>query len=316
MSSASLIQVVVREIAEETGDIVTVQLGSTRSGDMPAFAPGSHVELTIPNGVRRHYSICSDPDDLSHYEIAVLREPQSRGGSDYIHDTLAEGDVMLMTSPRSTFPIADDAQHHVLLAGGIGIAPFVPMIHRFAKAEASYELHYLARTPDDAALLHRLAGLCGTRLSTHFSRAGGRLALAELLGRLDPDQAQIYCCGPKRLMDQVRSLTAGTPGRTPRFEAFSGVAVAPVSVGAPFDVEIASSGKLVAVRADETLLQALRRAGCEVASSCEHGICGTCVIGFSAGDAIHRDGVLNEELRRDHIAACVSRAKGRMTLKL
>jgi vanillate O-demethylase ferredoxin subunit len=316
MSSAAFTQVVVAEIANETADIVTVRLRRSGGHHMPPFAPGSHIELVIPNGARRYYSICSDPEDLSQYEIAVLREAKSRGGSDYIHDSLDVGDVMLMSAPRSAFSIANDAQHHVLIAGGIGITPFMPMIHSFVQTGVSYELHYLARAAEHAAFLDRLTAVCELRFSTYFTEAGKRLAVADLLGRLDRDNAQIYCCGPKRLMDEVLSVAAAKPGRTPRFEAFSGVTFEPMRTGESFEVEIASSGKLILVRADETLLQALRRAGCDAASSCEHGICGTCVVGFSAGEPIHRDGVLNNELRRDHIAPCVSRAKGRITLNL
>jgi ferredoxin-NADP reductase len=305
--------VVVDDIVQETPQVVLLRL-VRRGGALGPFEPGSHVEAQLPNGLRRSYSIASDPDDLSHYEIAVLREPESRGGSNYIHDVLDVGDLVLISPPRSGFPIVADAARHVLVAGGIGITPFLSMVHRFRRDRVPFELHYLARSAEDAALLGRLRSLAEVR--TYFSADGCRFDPAVLRVQAGEANTQIYCCGPQRLMNDLRTALADRSARIPRFETFAEAPVSPLLKGDPFEVEIASTGVLVPVHSEQTMLEALRQAGCDVPSSCEHGLCGTCVLRYLKGKPLHRDGVLDASARRDRIAPCISRAEGRLVLSL
>jgi ferredoxin-NADP reductase len=316
MPGSALTQIVASEIVEETGAIVSLRLERADGRLLAPFEPGAHIELHIPNGVRRHYSLCSDPDDLSHYEIAVLREPKSRGGSAYIHEQLDVGDGMLISAPRPAFSLVLGAASHVLIAGGIGIAPLLPMLHRLRGQDARFELHYLARGSTDAAFLDRVTDLIGPdRLHTWFSRDNQRFATGSLVARAAAG-AQIYCCGPERLMRAVREALVGCGGPAPRFETFVAPVLTGVRAGDPFEVEILSSGQIVAVSAEETLLEALNTAGFDIAFSCEHGICGTCLVEYRGGDPLHRDGVLTASLRARCLTACVSRGRGRLVLDL
>jgi tetrachlorobenzoquinone reductase len=315
MSDASFIQVAVDEIVDAAPSIVSIRLRRSGGGSMPPFEPGSHIEVAIPNGVKRQYSICSNPADLAAYTIAVRREERSRGGSDYLCSSLDIGDIMLASLPRSTFALDASAKHHVFIAGGIGITPFVPMLHALADAGTSCELHYASKSREDAVFLDAIRAMAGPRVTAYHSAEGTRLPLRELLNGLDLD-AQIYCCGPDRLMNELRALTLANGHRRPRFEAFTGVEVPPIKAGDRFDVLIKSTGAIVSITAQETMLEGLRRAGHDVPSSCEHGHCGTCILHYTEGQAVHRDGVLNAEQRQSYIATCISRGKGSLTLDI
>jgi vanillate O-demethylase ferredoxin subunit len=315
MSDAFLSQVVVDDIVAETASVILLSLKRADGGTMQAFAPGAHVELLIPNGSRRCYSICSDPQDLSRYEIAVRRAPASRGGSAYLHDVVDICDVMLMSSPRPAFSLAADAKHHVLIAGGIGITPFMPMLHDLHRKGASYRLHYLTKSKDETCFLDRIARLAGQRLALHFPTPDSRFRVDTLGSLLHDRDTQIYCCGPRRLMDDLREA-AFDAVRPVRFEAFVEPATTGIRAGNAFEIEIASSGRIIEVGETRTMLEALRESDIEVPSSCEHGICGTCILRYRHGEPVHRDGVLTDTMRRTHVAACISRAKGRLVLDL
>lgn len=308
-------QVTVAEIADEAPAVVSLKLERLNGQPMAPFEPGAHVELQIPNGTRRAYSICSNPADLSHYTIGVLREGSSRGGSAYIHEALETGDVLLMSEPKHAFALASGVEKHVFIAGGIGVTPFIPMLHRLRNEGHEFAFHYLARNREDACFFDQVEQLAGNRLTSYWSGQGNRFDATRLAELLAGPGVQAYCCGPKRLMDAVLqaaiSLNAGV-----RFESFAETPSKGIYAGVPFEVEIASSGQVIAVGDTATLLEALHEGGHEVASSCEHGICGTCLVKYLRGDPIHRDGILDEETRKSLIATCISRAKDRLVLDL
>jgi phthalate 4,5-dioxygenase reductase subunit len=314
-SDVTFHQVVVAEIADEVPAVVSLKLEKANRQPMARFEPGAHIELQIPNGTRRSYSICSDPADRSHYSLGVLREPNSRGGSSYIHEMLETGDTLLMSDPKSSFRLSEDADNHVFIAGGIGVTPFLPMLRQLKESDAGFSIHYLAKDLESSCFLEDIRGFAGDRLSVYWSRTGDRFNSGSIghIGR--GKHTQVYCCGPKRLMSDV--LTASTCLQRPvRFEAFEQAPARGIYAGRPFEVEIGSSGKIVPVSDTQTMLEALRQSGHDVASSCEHGICGTCLVRVLKGQPIHRDGVMTDELRKTFVAPCISRAKERLVLDL
>jgi ferredoxin-NADP reductase len=314
-SALAFHQVVVSEIADEVPAVVSLRLERNNGQPMMPFIPGAHIELQIPNGSRRSYSICSDPADLSHYTLGVLREPKGRGGSSYIHDRLEAGDILLMSEPKSTFGLSQDATRHVFIAGGIGVTPFLPMLRQLRRGGADFRFHYLAKDRQSSCFLAELQQLAGERLTIYWSSTGERFQTSCLADIGRGSLTQVYCCGPKRLMNAVLEASIWLK-RPVRFETFAEAPVTGIYAGAPFEIEIGSTGRVVLVLDTQTMLEALRAGGYDVASSCEHGICGSCLVRVLKGQPIHRDGVLTDELRKTFVAPCISRAKERLTLDL
>jgi len=269
------------------------------------YPPGAHVAIELSDGIVRDYSLCGHQDDRG-YEIAVMLVPNSAGGSRFLHHRLRVGDFISMSPPRDRFSLAAEARKHVMIAGGVGITPFMSMIEHCLETSADFELHYCTRSKDDMIFRDRLGALPAGRLSIYHSREpeGCRLDVAELLLRQDAD-THVYCCGPESLMKAVREATASWDKDRVHFERFA----TKNTRGTPFRIEIASTGQVLEVGAQASIMQVLRKAGIPIASSCETGSCGTCCVGLLAGDAEHRDVVLAEDERRTSIAACVSRAR-------
>jgi vanillate O-demethylase ferredoxin subunit len=290
-----------------------------RRAHLPAPEPGAHVDLHLPDGRVRQYSLCGDPDDDRTYTIAVRIEPGGRGGSRWVHEALGPGRIVPVSAPRNHFPLADGAAHHVLVAGGIGITPIAAMAQRLAATRASFELHYCAPDAGHAPLLERLRSVCGPRLKAWFTREPRPSPFdpAQVLARRVAG-AHLYACGPRRLVDAVLHAAARWPAdavHQERFEPLDDAGFVPDS----FSVVIASTGRHIDVPADRSLLEALRTAGFMVPSSCGIGVCGACECGFRAepGSApIHRDVVLGMQARTQRIMPCVSRASGRIVLDL
>lgn len=282
---------------------------------LPAFAPGAHVIVQLPNGLRRPYSLCSDPSDLSCYEIAVLREPDGHGGSAYLHEHVRVGDTLYVTHPDNTFAPASGAGHHTLIAGGIGVTPILSLLRGFAQAKQSFHVHLCFKSRAHAPYLDVIEHLAGPQnVSTYFG-GGNRLDIAALL-REPRTSGHVYCCGPARMIAAVEQAGAHWPDGTVHIEKFQALDRKAARQGAAFDVVIASSGQVLHVPEDQSLLEVLRQAGHPVDYACEAGACGTCRIGYSAGEPIHRDGCLNPDTRRDTLISCVSRARTRLTLNL
>ena len=304
------------DVATTGGDVRLLTLRHPRRPRLPEPTPGAHVDVRLPDGKVRQYSLCGDPDDATAYRIAVKLEPEGRGGSRWIHEHLVAGAVAHVSAPRNHFRLAASAAQHVLVAGGIGITPLAAMAHRLVRDRSSFVLHYCARNAARAPLLAELRALCGDRLQTYFPDGDGSrrfdavVALAER-----PANAHVYCCGPARLVEHVRSAAAHWPGEAVHFEFFAPLAdddFEPV----PFEIFVASSGQTFTVPADRSALQILRENGFSLSSSCELGVCGSCECGYTAGHVIHRDVVLEADARRNRMLLCVSRAEGRIVLDL
>jgi ferredoxin-NADP reductase len=288
-------------------------------GPLPCWAPGAHIDLHLPGGLIRPYSLCGDPGDHRSWRVAVLREPDGRGGSAAVHDKLAEGDALTASAPRNHFPL-QDAGRYLFIAGGIGITPLLPMIAAAERRGRPWRLVYGGRTRGSMAFLGELARH-GDLVSVRPQDTDGLLDLDEILSAPAPGTA-VYCCGPAPLLAAVEERCAGawpagalrTERFAPRADAAGGDAVGGEvedTTGDGFEVEVASSGEVIAVRPGESVLACLRKAGHEILSSCEEGTCGTCETGVLAGVPEHRDTVLTEAERAagDVMMICVSRAQ-------
>lgn len=279
-------------------------------GDLPGWTPGAHIDLHLPGGLIRQYSLCGDPADGSSWRVAVLREPDGRGGSAAVHDLLAEGDEIAASVPRNHFGL-DDADGYLFIAGGIGITPILPMLAEASRGNRPWRLAYGGRGRGSMAFLDEL-GRWGDRVTVWPRDERGPLDLAALLGGPRPGTA-VYCCGPASLLDAVRERCAAwPPGRqTLRVERFTPADDATADGPEAFEVELASSGRVIGVPAGQSVLAALRGAGIEVLSSCEEGTCGTCETGVLGGVPDHRDVVLTPAEREagDIMMVCVSRSK-------
>nr|WP_193759865.1 PDR/VanB family oxidoreductase [Burkholderia sp. USMB20] len=281
---------------------------------LPEFSAGAHIDVRVGHGLTRQYSLCNCPSERHRYVIAVLKEPNSRGGSVAMHDQIAEGDVIQISQPRNHFPLCSESKDSLLLAGGIGVTPILSMAEQLASTGAQFEMHYCARSLERTAFVDRIRGSAfGDHVCFHFDDGppDQRLDLAVLLGKPTEDR-HLYVCGPRGFLDAVieTAKEAGWTESNIHFEYFS----APVQVAendGAFEVRVASSGKIVRVTADQTVISALAGAGVDVPVSCELGVCGTCLTRVLEGVPDHRDSYLtNFERDSNHqFLPCCSRAK-------
>jgi vanillate O-demethylase ferredoxin subunit len=308
-----LISVRVSSKHSEADDICVLELVAADGGPLPPFDAGAHVDLHLPNGLVRQYSLCNDPAENQRYVIGVLREPQSRGGSAAVHASIAEGDLLAISRPRNLFPLGPVEAGSLLLAGGIGITPILGMAEHLAAVGADFELHYCGRTRSRMAFLDRIAASrYAGRTRLHVDDEGETgLDFDRLLRHCAPG-THIYVCGPGGFIDMVTGLAskAGWPAAQIHLERFSAQA-APAGDDGAFDLKIASSGQVIRVNADETAAAALVRHGIAIETSCEQGICGTCATRVLEGEPEHRDLCLSDEEheREGMFTPCCSRSR-------
>ncbi|MCJ2126924.1 PDR/VanB family oxidoreductase [Methylobacterium sp. J-077] len=315
MSARIVMRLTVVEAVATTPEVVRLTFAHPQRPELPAWEPGAHVDLRLPDGRTRQYSLCGDPADRSRYVLAIKREDAGRGGSLWTHDNLTPGAVAHVSHPRNNFGLAVEARRHVLIGGGIGVTPLAAMAWYLAARGADFVIHLCARSAENAPLLAELQALCGERLHCWFSSEGSRFDPAAL--GAPEDGVHIYACGPQRLIDavQVTLETAGWPVEQVHVEHFAPMADENYKPE-PFDALIASTGAVVHVPADVSLLDVLRRHGFAMPSSCEIGVCGSCECGYRDGTVIHRDVVLPVAKRQDRMMPCVSRARVNITLEL
>lgn len=305
-------KLVVAAVQPSTPDVSVFSLRHAKRPTLPAFTPGAHVDVRLPDGRIRQYSLIGDPADLRTYQIAIRRDEAGRGASVWAHRALVPGAVALVSTPRNNFPLAAGAARHVLVAGGIGITPFVAMARDLSRAGADFVLHFCARDRQ-APLLAEVQSICGDRLVTHFAGSDVRFDAADIGG--PSPGTHVYCCGPRRLTDAVRQATAHWPAASVHFEVFQAT-LDENFVPEPFDVTLASTGVSIRVAARQSALDALRQHGLLLPSSCELGVCGACECGYSGGTVLHRDSVLSVAARQDRMMLCVSRARVGVVLDL
>jgi ferredoxin-NADP reductase len=283
-------------VAGKTRLAGNVALLTLTADALPSWDPGAHVDLHLPCGLTRQFSLCGDPNDPGAWRVAVLREPEGRGGSAYVHDVLAEGDEVAVSGPRNNFPLVE-ADDYLFIAGGIGITPILPML---PAVKSPWRLFYGGRTRSSMAFADELPPGDVT-LWPQDER--GLLDLDAILAGAGPGTA-VYACGPESLLDAVEA-------RRPDVHLERFRANAEPAAGESFEVELASSGRVLEVTSGNTILQTLRGAGLQVLTSCEEGTCGTCETGVLAGVPDHRDTVLTQAERDagDIMMICVSRAR-------
>jgi ferredoxin-NADP reductase len=285
-------------------------------GSLPRWTPGAHIDLVLPSGIVRQYSLCG-PLTSDNYEIAVLREPASRGGSEEVHKTLRPGMEIKIHGPRNRFPLERHTDY-LFIAGGIGITPILPMIEAVDGLGLSWRLVYGGRSRDAMAFLDTLELYDGNVVVLPQDERG----LIDIVGELAASpHGLVYTCGPTPLIDAVQAAVDAVERGPLHFERFVS---APIEVGddhppaSVFEVQLGEGGPVVPVAEDQSILDAVLSAGADVLFSCEEGTCGSCQTRVLAGDVDHRDGLLTDQEREEgDMLICVSRcASGRLVLDI
>jgi len=295
----------------EAEGVIALTLSAPAGEELPAWEPGAHVDLCLPSGLNRQYSLCGDPRDRDRYTIAVRLEADGRGGSAEIHSTALVGRELTVTGLRNRFPLRPAAEY-LLVAGGIGITPLLPMAAELAARDARWSALYCGRGTANMAFRDELTALGGERVRVVDTTTTARPDLKAAIHGLDPG-AVVYCCGPHTLIDAVTEACTAAGIRCESEHFGAGAAPQPSGDDGVVALELRRSGVDVTVDAGTTLLEAIRAAGVDIDSDCEEGYCGTCETGVLDGVPDHRDVVLSKAERAagNTIMPCVSRACGR-----
>lgn len=317
MSNRTL-RALVHTMRHEADGIISVELRPT-AGDMafPPFEAGSHIDLHLPNGLVRSYSLCNPTGDRGRYVVGVLHDRNSCGGSRYVHEQLRVGQVIAISAPRCNFKLREDAPKSVLVCGGIGVTPIFCMLQRLVELGRPVEVIYCARNREEAAFIEAIQALADrAKITWHFDdEQGAPPDLARLLADRDID-GHYYCCGPTAMLAAFERACDQLGYHNAHIERFAAVALAkPMSSMHAFEVECEQSDKLVEVPAGKSILDALIDAGLNLSHSCKSGVCGACevgVLGFD-GELDHQDSILSKAERQSGktMMICVSRCTGR-----
>jgi ferredoxin-NADP reductase len=298
-------------VQREADGVVSIELGSKDGTPLPEWTPGAHIDVVLPSGEIRQYSLCGLPENRARWRISVLLESAGRGGSAFIHEHVHAGDSLEIVGPRNHFMLAD-AEEYIFVAGGIGITPILPMVREVAASGRPWKLLYGGRTRGSMAFLDELAALHG-HVEVVPQDQHGHPDLAGFIGAYRPGIA-VHCCGPGPMIDAVEASCRTWPTFAVRRERFVASAKLSNEDEEAFEVELARSGRRITVPSDYGLLDTLEEAGCKIDSSCRAGICGTCVVRVLAGIPLHNDDILDDEQRNSGtlILPCVSRCKSKL----
>lgn len=318
MSNHSTVMAFVHTLRYEADGIISVELRPQGDTVFAPFEAGAHIDLHLPNGLVRSYSLVNSPQDRGRYVLGILRDRKSRGGSEYVHQQLRVGMQLPISQPRNLFALDESAPHTVLVAGGIGITPLYCMLNRLRALGKSVELLYCARSRKEAAFVDELAA-SAAKVSLHFDEEqGGPIDLRAFLAER-PSSAHFYCCGPTPMIDVFESHCENLGHPNVHIERFAAAAPPPSAPQGSYEVQLARSGKSIEVPAGKSLLDALLESGVAVECSCREGVCGACETGVLEGEPEHRDGVLSkaERAANNTMMVCVSGCKGsRLVLDL
>ena len=316
MSLERTLTVRVERISRQTPEILSFELTHPWGRALPGYEAGAHIDVHMPGGFSRQYSLArwpaGAPSNAASYVIGVKREAASRGGSASMHERVREGDLLAISAPRNTFALREEAKHHLLLAGGIGMTPLLAMAQALAARGADFTLCVFARSEEHLAFADALRDpALAPHLRLHLDQgdASQRIDLHSLLADHAPD-THLYVCGPGGFMQAVREASAHWPDDALHAEYFAAPANANTTTGLPFTLKLAQRGIRVPVAADQTAVDALHEVGIDIPVSCQQGLCGTCVVDGDGEGAEHRDFCLTGSERRTRVALCCSRAKG------
>lgn len=301
----------VQSVNFEAERILSFVLTDPNGAELPLFEPGAHIDIQIPGGVTRQYSLCDPSWERDHYRVAVLDVLESRGGSRAMHHSVKPGDILRVSEPRNMFRLANEAVHSLLIAGGIGITPILAMAEDLSRRKQSFELHYCSQDPERTAFLGRIAPFVASgQAKLHYDGGSSarHLDVATLLQSYC-EGTHLYFCGPAGLMTAIRNGCGHWPREAVHYEYFGAPRVKDTSVEYDtFNVVLQRSNRTIRISSDETILTAVRSNGIECESSCEAGLCGACRVRYLSGCPEHNDFVLSEEDRREFVLICCARA--------
>jgi len=307
----TLYDVVVKNRHVEGENIAVMEFESATSATLPKVEAGAHIDVHLPNGMVRQYSLCQNPNDEGKFRLGILRDPESRGGSVSAFDEIKDGMQIQVSEPKNLFPLLK-AKHSVLIGGGIGITPLITMAYQLASEGTSFELHYCGASPENCAFVDEIKnGELAKYTTFHFKSEGAshRAFFESAIKDID-SESHIYTCGPVGFMDWVINLATAHdfPEQQIHKEYFQ---VETDTSGDSFEVVAERSGKIIMVEAGETILQALAKEGIEIEMSCEQGVCGTCMCDVIEGEPDHRDVYFTDEEKasNEQILVCCSRSK-------
>ncbi|MFI8617764.1 PDR/VanB family oxidoreductase [Acidovorax sp. NPDC077693] len=316
MTAQETFQVRVAKKTAEAEGIASFELARLDGQPLPPFSAGSHIDVHVPGGTVRQYSLCNASHEQHRYRIAVLRDPASRGGSVGMHDRVNEGDVITISTPRNHFAL-HPAQHTLLLAGGIGVTPLLCMADRLARTGAGFALHYCTRSAERTAFAGEItASPMAPHVHFHFDAGAPeqKLDLASVLAAPGDDK-RVYVCGPAGFIDHVVATAQAMGWAQDRIHLEYFAAPAQDTSGDEgFEVRIASTGKTYAIAPDISIVEALRGQGIDIMTSCEQGVCGTCITRVLEGEVDHRDMYLTDEEKasNEQFMPCCSRARSKL----
>lgn len=297
-----------QQIRWEAEDIASYELAATDGAELPPFDAGAHVDLHLPGGMVRSYSLLNAPAERARYVIGVRHEREGRGGSQWMHRSLHIGDVLHISPPANDFALHEAAPMSVFIAGGIGITPILCMLERLEALGQPWRLYYASRSPAGTAFTQRLAELDRGRgwVQHCFATARARRMDIAAIAAAAPAQAHLYCCGPNAMIDDFERACAGRPAAQVHFERFAASQAAAVDGG--YAVELRRSGQRLSIPAGKSILDTLLEHGIDVDYSCSSGICGSCRVAVLEGEPDHRDDCLSEAERRESrsIMVCCS----------
>ena len=311
MAAPDRLSLKLTDVRSEARDVMVFELRDAGGAMLPPFTPGAHLEVYLPNGLVRHYSLCNDARERDRYCIGVGLARESRGGSKYLHQNLRLGATLNVSAPRNNFPLELAAEESIFIAGGIGITPIMAMIRACEAAHRPWTLHYCTRNRQRTAFYEELRDLAPQRLRFHFDdEQDGRLFDVCAAVRDLAATAHVYTCGPAPLMKAVEAATADRPQDRVHFEWFSASAV-DHSADQPFTVVLRNSGTRYEVPPGRSILEVLEDHDAGVPYSCREGLCATCRTTVLSGECDHRDSVLSaaEKASNREMMICVSRAR-------
>jgi ferredoxin-NADP reductase len=314
-AASTKLQLKLRAITCLADDICSFEFVDPQLRPLPPFTAGAHIDVHLPDGTIRQYSLCNDATETHRYVVAVLRDPNGRGGSVAMHDALRAGMTVTVSTPRNHFELADEATRFLFIGGGIGITPLMSMISEVRARGQQFQLVYCTRTPEKTAFLRELQPLISSgHVTVHHDHGDPSkgVDLTKLLHEVPPG-THLYYCGPNGLMDAIDRASAHWPKGTTHCERFSAPAGEPIDTSADreFEVELVRSRKTFTVPVGQSIVHVMQAHGMDIDVSCEEGYCGTCMTRYLEGEPIHRDSVLDEEDREEFVMICCSRAKSK-----